>query len=169
MRRRPRSPIRSARRTSAVVLALGLSAGTVLGLGAAWFRPMTATMRMRNDVVVDAWRVGGGPLEPLASQDSVRVGDMVQLSVTSTRPTRLGAWSRNGDGEVRSWFGPAGAVVQPGEQVVVDRTGPFDARPGTSWIAVRVCPEDHSVGDDPWHQEGLNPGCRPYLWTLKKQ
>ena len=123
---------------------------------------------MRSGLEVNAWRVGQGAPEVLAAQDSVGVGDMVQISVTAEVPTRVGAWTRDGSGRVRAWFGPEGAVVAAGEGVVVDRTGPFDARPGTLFIAVQVCPKDHPIGGDPWSQSTPPARCRPYLWTLNR-
>ena len=161
--------MRSARRTSTVLLALGVAGLAILGLGAAWFRPMSTSLHMRKNVVVDAWRVGGGPLERLRSQDVVRVGDVVEISVTSTVPTRVGAWTRDPAGQIRPWFGVEGAVVAAGENVVLDRTGPFDARPGVTRIAVHICPEDHALGADPWAKVEPPQGCRPYLWKLTQR
>ena len=151
-----------------VALVLGLSAVMLLGIGAAWVRPLGESLRMRSGLEVNAWRVGKGLPVVLSSQDTVGTGDMVQLSVTAEVPTRVGAWTRDGSGRVRSWFGPEGVVVEAGDRVVVDRTGPFDARPGPLFIAVQVCPRDHPIGKDPWSQSTPPARCRPYLWTLNR-
>ena len=155
------------RRSLIVVALIGLFGVALLGLGAAWLRPVGQSMQLRNELVVDAWRVGGGPLERLEARDTVRRGDVVQVSVTSTVNTRVGAWTRDRNGEVRARFGREGAVVEPGERVVVDRMGPLDARLGTLMIAVRVCPETQDPGDDPWSTPVTPTACRPFLWTLQ--
>jgi hypothetical protein len=161
--------VRSARRTATAALFFGLLATVLLAAGLMWVRPLRDAAQLRKGLAVDAFRVGGGPTHKLAPQDSLRPGDRVQIALTTRVQTRVAVWAREDGGTVRAWYGSGGKVLDPGEGIVLDESDRYDAMPGTIRIAMRVCPVDLPIGDNPWVEPTPQAHCRPYLWTLEKR
>lgn len=156
-------------RTGWLEVALAVAAVAALMVGGRSTQPVPDAVQTKGGTVVDAWRVGDTASALLAPRDRIRAGDTIQLTVSSAEASRVAVWSRDPSGAVVSWFGPDGTVVASGDQVVIDRSATFDAAAGEEHLAARVCPENGSVGADPWTQSADPEGCRSFVWRLEKQ
>ena len=166
----PSAPAGATSRTLQRVAALGMTAAALLVVGAGWFVPPTEVVPSAGAVLqVDAWRVGGRGAEPLLPRDTIEPGELVQLSVTTSDPKRVAVWTRSPHGVVRARVPAEGTLIAEGDRVPIEARFIFDGTPGTEHIAVQVCPADQVPGADPWSETPPPDGCRPFLFSLKKQ
>ena len=94
---------------------------------------------------------------------------MVQLTVSADEIRRVSVWTRDAAGTVVAWFPEDGMLIAPGERVPIEHQMVFGPQPGTEYIAVHVCPPSQLPGRDPWAEPTPPDGCRPFLFSLKKQ